>query len=79
MPDVFANITQVPSEMLDVIAKVLETRAAIPSQQQMISSYLEEIEFPENARVLEVGCGTGPICRALSSITNVQEVVGNNF
>ena len=76
MPDVFANITQVPSEMLDVIAKVLETRAAIPSQQQMISSYLEEIEFPENARVLEVGCGTGPICRALSSITNVQEVVG---
>jgi hypothetical protein len=50
MPDVFANITRVPSEMLDVIANVLETRAAIPSQQQMISSYLGEIEFPENAR-----------------------------
>ena len=76
MPDVFANITQVPSEMLDVIANVLETRAAIPSQQKMIRSYLGEIEFPENARVLEVGCGTGPICRVLSSITNVQEVVG---
>jgi SAM-dependent methyltransferase len=42
----------------------------------MISSYLGEIEYPENARVLEVGCGTGPICRALSLISSVKEVVG---
>jgi len=76
MPDVFANITKVPSEMLDVIANVLETRAAIPSQQDMISSYLGEIELPENSRVLEVGCGTGPICRALAAIQNVKEVIG---
>lgn len=76
MPDVFANITRVPPEMLDVIANVLETRAAIPSQQEMINSYLGEIEFPENSRVLEVGCGTGPICRTLASIPNVSEVIG---
>lgn len=76
MPDVFANITKVPSEMLDVIANVLETRATIPSQQDMIKSYLGEIEFPENSRVLEIGCGTGPICRSLASILNVREVIG---
>ena len=76
MPDVFANITQVPPEMVDVIAKVLETRAAIPSQQEMIRSYLSEIEFPADARVLEVGCGTGPICRALATVPNVKRVVG---
>ena len=76
MPDVFANITQVPPEMVDVIANVLETRAAIPSQQQMIRSYLSEIDFPERARVLEVGCGTGPICRTLAGVPNVAEVVG---
>ena len=76
MPDVFANITQVPPEMVDVIANVLETRAAIPSQQEMIRSYLGEIEFPADAKVLEVGCGTGAICRVLTTIPNVAEVVG---
>jgi SAM-dependent methyltransferase len=42
----------------------------------MINAYLGEIEFPRNARVLEVGCGTGPICRVLSAIDNVKEVIG---
>jgi ubiquinone/menaquinone biosynthesis C-methylase UbiE len=76
MPDVFANITQVPPEMIEVVANVLETRAAIPSQQDMVRSYLGEIEFPANAEVLEVGCGTGPICRVLATIQNVKSVMG---
>ena len=76
MPDVFANITEAPSAALEVIANVLETRAAIPQQQEMLNTYLSEIEFPENARVLEVGCGTGPICRVLATVPNVAVVVG---
>jgi len=60
MPDVFANITSVPDDMLEVIADVLEMRAAIPSQQEMLQDYLSEIPFPENAEVLEVGCRHGP-------------------
>lgn len=76
MPDVFANITSAPDDMLDVIANVLETRAAIPSQQEMIRDYLSEIEFPEMAAVLEVGCGTGPVCRVLAEWPNVGKVVG---
>ena len=76
MPDAFANITQVPPEMVDVIANVLETRAAIPSQQEMIHAYLGEIAFPMNAKVLEVGCGTGPVCRALAATPGVGKVVG---
>ncbi len=76
MPDVFANITSVPDGMLEVIANVLETRAAIPSQQEMLRDYLSEIAFPENAEVLEVGCGTGPACRVLADWPNVAKVVG---
>ena len=76
MPDVFANITSVPREMLDVVAKVLETRAAIPSQQEMLRDYLSQIRFPENAEVLEVGCGTGPVCRVVADWPNVAKVVG---
>ena len=53
MPDVFANITKASPEMIEVIANVLETRAAIPSQQDMVRSYLSEIQFPTDAKVLE--------------------------
>ncbi len=76
MPDVFADITAVSPDMIDVIANVLETRAAIPSQQEMIRSYLDEITFRENAKVLEVGCGTGPVCRVLANWPKVGSVVG---
>lgn len=76
MPDVFANITSVPGEMLEVVAKVLETRAAIPSQQEMLRDYLSQITFPKDAEVLEVGCGTGPICRVVAGWPNVVKVVG---
>lgn len=76
MPDVFANIKSVPDDMLVVVANVLETRAAIPSQQEMLRDYLSEISFPENAEVLEVGCGTGPVCRVLAEWPNVAKVTG---
>ncbi len=76
MPDVFANIRSVPDDMLEMIANVLETRSAIPSQRAMLQDYLSEIPFPENAQVLEVGCGTGPVCRVLAEWPNVAKVVG---
>lgn len=76
MPDVFANITSAPDAALQVIANVLETRAAIPSQQEMLRDYLSNIQFPEAAEVLEVGCGTGPVCRTLATWPNVAKVVG---
>ena len=76
MPDVFANITQVPPEMVDVVAQVLETRAAILSQQEMTKSYLGELPLQSGAKVLEIGCGTGPICRLLAGLEKVEVIVG---
>ena len=76
MPDVYANIRSAPDEALEFIAKALETRAAIPSQQEMLRDYLSEISFPEGAEVLEVGCGTGAVCRVLAEWPNVAKVVG---
>jgi arsenite methyltransferase len=76
MPDVFADINAVPADMIEVVANVLETRAAIASQQQMLKDYLFRISFPPQAHVLEVGCGTGPVCRVLSTWPNVKTVVG---
>jgi ubiquinone/menaquinone biosynthesis C-methylase UbiE len=76
MPDVFANMTEAPTQTLEMIASVLELRASIPQQQEMLRAYLRDIEFPAGARVLEVGCGTGAVARVLAGWPNVGEVVG---
>ena len=76
MPDVFANITSVPDEMVATVANVLEMRAAIPSQQAMLRDYLSEIQFPADAEVIEIGSGTGPVCRVLGNWPNVANVTG---
>jgi ubiquinone/menaquinone biosynthesis C-methylase UbiE len=76
MPDVFANITEVPDEMIETVANVLEMRAAIPSQRAMLRDYLSEIQFPAAAEVLEIGCGTGAVCRVLGEWPNVARVTG---
>jgi ubiquinone/menaquinone biosynthesis C-methylase UbiE len=42
----------------------------------MLRDYLSRISFPQDAEVLEVGCGTGPVCRVLAEWPNVARVVG---
>jgi ubiquinone/menaquinone biosynthesis C-methylase UbiE len=76
MPDVFADITAAPPQALEMISNVLELRASIPQQQEMLRTYLRDIEFPDRAKVLEIGCGTGAITRVLASWPNVGEVLG---
>ena len=76
MPDVFATIAEAPSQALEMIASVLELRASIPQQQEMLRTYLRDIEFPVGATVLEIGCGTGPVARVVAAWPNVREVVG---
>jgi ubiquinone/menaquinone biosynthesis C-methylase UbiE len=42
----------------------------------MRRAFVAEIEFPERADVLDVGCGTGVLTRALARVPNVDAVVG---
>jgi ubiquinone/menaquinone biosynthesis C-methylase UbiE len=42
----------------------------------MAKSYLGELPLPSGAKVLEVGCGTGPICRLIAELDNVEFIVG---
>ena len=58
------------------LADVLELRAADPQQRAMLEGYLDELPLPPRARVLEIGCGPGPIARALAARANIAEVVG---
>jgi SAM-dependent methyltransferase len=76
MPDVWATVSQLDAATQQRLAEVLETRGADPQQQAMRRAFLAEIAFPTQARVLEVGCGTGVLTRVLARWPEVAEVVG---
>jgi ubiquinone/menaquinone biosynthesis C-methylase UbiE len=76
MPDVYSNIAALDAAMQDRLADVLETRGADRQQQELRRTFLAAIEFPADARVLEVGCGTGVLTRVIARWPGVREVVG---
>jgi ubiquinone/menaquinone biosynthesis C-methylase UbiE len=76
MPDVWATFTELDAATQERLADVLETRGADSQQQAMRRAFLVDIEFPVNARVLEVGCGTGVLTRTLARWPDVGAVVG---
>ena len=55
---------------------VLELRAADPAQRAMLAEYTPPLDLPDGAAVLEVGCGTGPVCRRLATLPGVASVTG---
>ena len=76
MPDVWATFSELDATMQERLASVLETRGADPQQRAMRKIFLADIPFPENARVMEVGCGTGVLTRVLARGPDVGAVVG---
>ncbi len=76
MPDVFSDLEAIDNDTVEMIGNILEARAGIPSQQVMTNAYLDQISFPHGARAIELGCGTGPVCRAIAARPEVSLVVG---
>jgi ubiquinone/menaquinone biosynthesis C-methylase UbiE len=76
MPDIYASVRDVPRSTLESIASILEIRAADPQQVAMRTDYLASIQLPPATRVLEVGCGTGPVTRALAKSFPNSAVLG---
>jgi ubiquinone/menaquinone biosynthesis C-methylase UbiE len=76
MPDVYLTINEADPALLAEIAKGLELRASLPQQIEILETYLGDIDFPQGAQVLDVGCGTGAQSRTLIKRPDVTEVVG---
>ncbi|GAC1653780.1 MAG: hypothetical protein NVS9B15_14470 [Acidobacteriaceae bacterium] len=54
----------------------MEMRAADPQQQAMRASYLGELRIDSGSRVLEVGCGSGAVARAIAERWPDAQVTG---
>jgi len=76
MPDLYTRIADAPAAALDALMTILERRAADPQQIAMRDTYLADVAPPPGARVLEVGCGTGAVTRALAAWPGVAQTVG---
>lgn len=76
MPDVWTAVRDLDEAMQERLADVLEKRGADAQQQAMRRAFLQEVPFPKEARVLDVGCGTGVLTRLLARWPNVGAVVG---
>jgi ubiquinone/menaquinone biosynthesis C-methylase UbiE len=76
VPDVYATIAEAEPAVVESLVDILELRAADPQQRAMREAYFAQIELPPDAKVVEVGCGPGPVARALASWPGVGEVLG---
>lgn len=74
--DPYANLAAADPALVAQIGDRLELRAADPQQRANLDAYLADVQFPPDARVLEIGCGTGPVARVLANWPDVGKVVG---
>ncbi len=76
MVDLFQTLSQAPDNIVSMVGDALESRAKDPAQQAILESYIGDLSFRPEAVVVELGCGTGPVCRRFAEISDVSKVIG---
>lgn len=65
--DIFQSINELEPDALERIIDRLEYRGRDPLFVQMRQAYLERMGMPPDADVLDLGCGTGVVARAIAA------------
>ena len=80
MADLWQFIDEIDADKQAMLAKRLEDRAQMPKFVEIRESYFDKIGLPVRGRILELGCGTGAVCRAIASRRGfVGTVVGSDL
>jgi ubiquinone/menaquinone biosynthesis C-methylase UbiE len=74
--DVWSSVADLDAAVQDRLAGVLETRGSDAQQQGLRALFLADVELPDDAHVLDVGCGTGVLTRVIARREGVGSVVG---
>jgi ubiquinone/menaquinone biosynthesis C-methylase UbiE len=74
--DPYASIADLDEAVVATLADRIETRAADPHQRRLWREALSRPTYPDQATVLEVGCGTGVITAMIADLTGVAAAVG---
>jgi 2-polyprenyl-3-methyl-5-hydroxy-6-metoxy-1,4-benzoquinol methylase len=75
--DVFQNISDLDSDAIQRIVDRLEYRGSDPTFVRMRERYFDQMGLGRRARILDLGCGTGVVSRALAEREgSTLEVVG---
>lgn len=78
--DIFQSISDLGPDAIQKIVERLEYRGGDPAFVRMRETYLDRMGLAPNARVLDCGCGTGVVSRALARRDGFAgEVVGVDF
>jgi SAM-dependent methyltransferase len=80
MPDLWQFVDNIDAEKQAMLVKRLEDRAQMPKFATIRENYFDKIGLPVTGRILELGCGTGAVCRAIASRPGfVGTVVGSDL
>ena len=56
MPDLYSAVTNLDPAVAKQLGDAMELRATEPAQQAMLAAYLEDIDLPDGAAVVEIEC-----------------------
>ena len=80
MADLWQFIDEIDADKQAMLAKRLEDRAQMPKFAAIRENYFDKIGVPVTGQILELGCGTGAVCRAIASRPGfVGTVVGSDL
>ena len=80
MPDLWQFVDDIDADKQAMLVKRLEDRAQMPKFAEIREKYLDKIGLPLSGQILELGCGTGTVCRAIASRPGfVGTVVGSDL
>lgn len=80
MSDIFQSLDQLDREKLQMVADRLEFRGTYPPFVAMRERYFDQLHLARYRNVLELGCGTGVVTRALATrLHRDARITGTDF
>jgi len=78
--DIFQSISDLPAEAIQKIVDRLEFRGRDPVFVKLRDAYLDKMDLASCKRILDLGCGTGVVARALAGRKDFDgEIIGVDF